>query len=158
MERFEIQTSECRGKIKKLSQNLQQQIDELEKATLSELADNDTKQRNETEQHIDTRTTALAKLNFDYQLFDSTPPTEKNTLFSHNLQLTKTIEHVEKALRDMDSEITKSNIDFEGDPTVMRAGAKSLGTVRITGMKGSRPVIAHMTVQSSTRSSRERSV
>ena len=148
-EELEIQSSECRRKIKEFSQNLKQQIEKLEKATLNEVADYDTEQRQKIEQHIDTCSTAVTRLNLDSQLLNSTPSTETNLLFIYNLQLTKTIEHVENALKDMESEAIKPNIDFKSDTTIIRADTKSLGTVTSTGKITPRPVIADMSVKSS---------
>ena len=148
-EELEIQSSECRRKIKEFSQNLKQQIEKIEKATLNEVADYDTEQRQKIKQHIDTCSTAVTKLNLDSQLLNSTPSTENNLLFIHNLQLTKTIEHVENALKDMESEAIKPNIDFKSDSTIIRADTKSLGTVKYTGKITPRPVIADMSVKSS---------
>ena len=148
-EKLEIQSSECRRKIKEFSQNLKQQIEKIEKATLNEVADYDTEQRQKIEQHIDTCSTAVTKLNLDSQLLNSTPSTESNLLFIHNLQLTKTIKHVENALKDMESEAIKPNIDFKSDTTIIRADVKSLGTVKSTGKITHRPVIADMSVKSS---------
>ena len=152
-EKLEIQSYKCRRKIKEHSQNLKQQIEKLEKSTLNEVADFDTEQRQKIEQQIDTCSTAVTKLNLDSQLLNSTPSTESNLLFIHNLQLTKTIEHVENALKE--SETIKPNLGFESDITILRADVKRLGTVRSTGQKltigitTSRPVIADMSVTSS---------
>ena len=154
-EKLEIQSSECRRKIKEYSQNLKQQIEKLEKSTLNEVAKYDTEQRQKIEQHIGTCRTAVTKLDLDSELLTSTPSTENNLLFIHYLQLTKTIEHVENALKNMESETIKQILDFESDTTIIRADAKSLGTVRSTGQKRtigittSRPVIADMSVTSS---------
>ena len=148
-EELEIQSSECRQKVKEYSQNLKQQIEKLEKATLNEVAIYDTEQRQKIEENIDTCSTAVTKLNLDSQLLNSTPSTESNLLFIHNLQLTKTIEHVENALKDMESEAFKPNIDFKSDTTIIRADTKSLGTVESTGKITPRPVIADMNVKSS---------
>ena len=52
-EELEIQSSECRRKIKEFSQNLKQQIEKLEKTTLNEVANYDKEQRQKIEQHID---------------------------------------------------------------------------------------------------------
>ena len=144
-ETLEIQSSECRRKIKDFSQRLREKIEKLEKAALDEVVDHETKHRKEIEQHIDTCTTAITKLEIDYQLFESTA-TEDNLLFIRNLQLKKTMEHVEQALQDMEREVTKPCIDFEGDTSIL-SDAKSLGYVNTT-MSTSRPVIADMSVKS----------
>ena len=151
METLEIQTSECRRNVKEFKKKLVEQIEKLEETTLSEVADYDNKQRKDIEQHIDTCSTALIKLNSDCQLFESTTTAEKRLTFIHNLQLSKTIEYVHDALKDMRNEVVEPNISFEDDQTVLREGIKSLGTVRTTGLKDSRPVIADMTVKSTTR-------
>ena len=70
----------------------------------------------------------------DYQRLNSSPPNQENVLFIHSLQLTKTIKHVEKVLKDMENEVIKPNIGFEGDITIIRSDVKSLGTVRTTGV------------------------
>ena len=147
-ETLEIKSSECRRQIKDFSQELREKIAKLEKAALDEVADYETKHRKEIEQHIDTCTTAITKLELDYQLFESTPSTEDNLLFIRNLQLKKTMEHVKQALQDMEREITKPCIDFEGDTSILRSDVKSLGNVNTTRKSTSRPVIADMTVKS----------
>ena len=146
-ETLEIQSSECRRKIKDFSQKLREKIETLEKATLDEVVDYEIKHRTKIEQHIDTCTTAITKLEIDYQLFESTPATQDNLLFIRNLQLMKTMDHVEQALKDMEREVTKPCIDFEGDTSIL-SDAKSLGNVNTTTMSTSRPVIADMTVKS----------
>ena len=147
-ETLEIQSSECRRKIKDFSQKLREKIEKLEKAALDEVVDYETKHRKEIEQHIDTCTTAITKLEIDYRLLESTPATEDNLLFIRNLQLKKTMEHVEQALQDMEREITKPCIDFVGDTSILRNDVKSLGNVNTTRESTSRPVIADMTVKS----------
>ena len=150
-ETLEIKSSECRRKIKDFSQELREKIAKLEKAALDEVADYETKHRKEIEQHIDTCTTAITKLEIDYQLLESTPATEDNLLFIRNLQLKKTMEHVEQALEDMEREVTKPCIYFEGDTSILRSDVKSLGNVNTTTMSTSRTVIADMTVKSTTK-------
>ena len=156
--KLEIKSSECRRKIKEYSQKLKQQIEKLEKTALDEVADYEIKETKEIEQHIDTCSTALTKLNLDCQLFNSTPLTEKTVLFIHNIHLMKTIEHIEKALQELKSEVIKPNIDFEGDAIIIRTDAKSIGAVKTSRMSKSRPVIADMSVKSSRKIRRRNKV
>ena len=146
-QKLEIESSECRRKIEEFSQNLKQQIEKLEKAALNDVADFVVKERKEIGEHIDTCCAALTKLNMDYQRLNSTPPNQENVLFTHSLQLTKTIEHVEKVLNDMASEVVKPNIDFKGDITIIRADVKSLGTMRTTGVTATHPAIPAVNVK-----------
>ena len=151
LDNLESQTTMCRSNVKEFRQKLNILLDKLEEKALSDIETEKTEQRKHIEQDIDTCRVALSKLNAVFQMFESTPIAEKWLIFIHNMQLAETMEHVQGALKDINDEDTEPKIFFDGDSTVMRADAKSLGTVTTTRLKESRPIIADMAVKSSTK-------
>ena len=146
---LEIQTTMCRSYVHELREKLNKQLDKLEENALNDIEIKRLEERKHIEKDIETCAIALTKLDADYNVLESTPNGEKWLIFIQNLQLTKTMEHVQEVLRDINNDETEPKIFFDSNPTVMKLHTKGLGTVRTSRLKENRPNIADMNVRSS---------
>ena len=143
--------AECRDIVINYKKELMKKIEELTDNALDDLAKCDSKQRLIIEQHINTCSTALHTMELDYEPFEeATISGMKPLMFVRNLQLKKTIDHVDHILQEIEKEVKKPGVSFSYDETLRMTKIKSLGIVKSTAVKDARPVVADMGIQSIT--------
>ena len=150
-ENLTVQTAECRDKVEEFKRKLIQKIEELTNTALDDIANCDREQRQTIEQHINTCSTALNRMEIDYKPFEEAVTARIHPrIFIHNLQLKKTLEQIDNILQDIDNEAKTPGISFEFDETLHVTNVQSLGVVRSTSTipKESGPVIADMKIKS----------
>ena len=69
-------------------------------------------------------------------------------IFVHNLQLKKTLEQVDYILKDIENEAKEPDLSFDFDETLKLTDKQSLGVVKSTSAKDTRPVVADMAIKS----------
>ena len=140
------QAAECRDKVEEFKRELIQKIEELTNTALDDIANCDREQRQTIEQHINTCSTALNRMEIDYKPFEEAVTARIHPrIFIHNLQLKKTLEQIDNILQDIDKEAKAPGISYKFDETLTLTNAQSLGVVRCTSTiipKESGPVIA----------------
>ena len=146
-----VQAAECRDRVEEIKGELIQKIQELTNTALTDVANCDREQRQTIEQHINTCSTALNRMEIDYKPFEEAVTARIHPrIFIHNLKLKKTLEQIDNILQDIDKEAKTPGISFEFDETLKMTNVQSLGVVRSTSTipKESRPVIADMEIKS----------
>ena len=150
-ENITVQAAEWRDKVEEFKAELIQKIEELTNTALDDIANCDREQRQTIEQHINTCSAALNRMEIDYKpLEEAVTARIHPRIFIHNLKLKKTLEQFDNILQDIDNEVKAPGISFEFDETLNITNAQSLGVVRSTSTipKESRPVIANMKIKS----------
>ena len=150
-ENLTVQTAECRDKLEEFKRKLIQKIEELTNTALDDIASCDREQRQTIEQHINTCSTALNRMEIDYKpLEEAVTARIHPRIFIHNIKLKKTLEQIYNILQDLDKEAKAPGISFEFDETLHVTNVQSLGVVRSTSTipKESGPVIADMKIKS----------
>ena len=150
-EMLTVQAAKCRDNVEEFKRELIQKIEELTKTALDDIEKCDKEQRVIIDQHINTCSTALNRMEIDYTPFEEAVTAGMNSLiFIHNLKLNKTLEQIDKILKDIDNEVKAPGISFEFDENLKMVNAHSLGVVRSTSTipKETRPVIADMKIKS----------
>ena len=150
-ENLTIQAAGCRDKVEEFKVELILKIEELTNTALTDIANSDREQRQTIEQHINTCSTALNRMEIDYKPFEEAVTAGMNSLiFIHNLQLKKTLEQIDNILQDIASQAKAPGISFEFNEFLKVTNAQSLGVVRSTSTmaKDTRPVIADMKIKS----------
>ena len=140
-----VQAAECRDRVEKIKGELIQKIQELTNTALTDIANCDREQRQTIEQHINTCSTALNRMEIDYKPFEEAVTARIHPrIFIHNLKLKKTLEQIDNILQDIDKEAKTPGISFEFDETLNMTNVQSLGVVRSTSTlpKEFGPVIA----------------
>ena len=152
LEILTTKTAEVQGKVEDFKKELMEKIEDLTDTAHDDISQCDREQRVAIEQHLNTCSTALNRMEIDCQPFEEAVTAGVNPLiFIHNLQLKKTLEHMDCILQDIDNEIKIPSISFEFDETLKMTDAQSLGVVRSTSTiipKETRPVIADMKIKS----------
>ena len=145
-ENLTVQAAECWDKVEEFKRELIQKIEELTNTALDDIANCDREQRQTIEQHINTCSTALNRMEIDYKPFEEAVTARIHPrIFIHNLQLKKTLEQIDNILQDIDKEAKAPGISYKFDETLTLTNAQSLGVVRSTSTiipKESGPVIA----------------
>ena len=150
-ENLTAQSSKCRDNVEEFKRELIRKTEELTKAALDDIANCDREQRVIIDQHINTCSTALNRMEIDYKPFEEAVTEGMNSMiFIHNLKLKKTLEQIDNILQDIDNEAKPPGISFEFDETLNMTNVQGLGVVRSTSTipKESRPVIADMKIKS----------
>ena len=151
-EMLTVQAAKCRDNVEEFKRELIQKIEELTKTALDDIEKCDREQRVIIDQHLNTCSTALNRMEIDYKTFEEAVTAGMNSLiFIHNLKLKKTLEQIDNILQDIDKEVKAPGISFEFDETLNMTNVQSLGVVRSTSTiipKESRPVIANMKIKS----------
>ena len=142
-------TAVCRDVVEEFKKAHIKKIETLADTALDDIAKGDKEQRLTIEQHIHICSTALNRIELDYKSFEDAVIAGINQLiFVHNLQLEKTLEQVDSILQDIGKEVKEPDIVFVVNETLRISDVKSLGVVRSTSMKDTRPVIADMKIES----------
>ena len=166
-ENLTAKSAECRDIVDGLKRELMKKIEDLAEKSLDDLTKCDMEQRMTIEQHLNTCSTALNRMELDYKPFEEAMNARINPLiFVHNIQLKKTLEQVDSILQELGKEVTEPDISFDFNETlrmtdIQRLGIvsfskealrttdiQSLGVVRSTTVKDTRPVIADMKINS----------
>ena len=150
-ENLTVQAAECRDKVEEFKAELIQKIEELTNTALDDIANCDREQRQTIEQHINTCSTALNRVQIDYKPFEEAVTARIHPrIFIHNLKLKKTLEQFDNILQDINNEVKAPGISFEFDETLNITNAQSLGVVRSTSTipKETRPVITDLKIKS----------
>ena len=150
-ENLTIQAAECRDKVEEFQGQLIQKIEELTNTAFDDIANCDREQRQAIEQHINTCSTALNRMEIDYKPFEEAVTARIHPrIFIHNLKLKKTLEQIDNILQDIDNEAKAPVMSFEFDDTLQMTNVQSLGVVRSTSTipKEPGPVIADMKIKS----------
>ena len=150
-EMLTVQAAKCRDNVEEFKRELIQKIEELTKTALDDIEKFDKEQRVIIDQHINTCSTALNRMEIDYTPFEEAVTAGmKLLIFIHNLKLNKTLEQIDKILQDIDNEVKAPGISFEFDENLKMVNAQSLGVVRSTSTtaKETRSVIADMKIES----------
>ena len=150
-EMLTVQAAKCRDNVEEFKRELIQKIEELTKTALDDIEKFDKEQRVIIDQHINTCSTALNRMEIDYTPFEEAVTAGmKLLIFIHNLKLNKTLEQIDKILQDIDNEVKAPGISFEFDENLKMVNAQSLGVVRSssTTAKETRSVIADMKIES----------
>ena len=151
MENLTANTAKCRDTVINYKKQLMKKIEELTDNALDDLVKCDSEQRLTIEQHINTCSTALNRMELDYEPFEeATISGMKPLMFVRNLQLKKTTDHVDRILQEIEKEVKKPGVSFSCDETLRMTDIKSLGIVKSTAVKEARPVVADMEIQSIT--------
>ena len=144
-EMLTVQAAKCRDNVEEFKRELIQKIEELTKTALDDIEKCDREQRVIIDQHLNTCSTALNRMEIDYKTFEEAVTAGMNSLiFIHNLKLKKTLEQIDNILQDIDNDVQAPGISFEFDETLNMTNVKRLGVVRSasTVAKVSGPVIA----------------
>ena len=150
-ENLTVQAAECRDKVEEFKRKLIQKIEKLTNTALDDIAKCDREQKQTIEQHINTCSTALNRMEIDYKPFEEAVTASVHPrIFIHNLQLKETLEQIDNILQDIDNESKALGISFEFDETFNMTNVQSLGVVPSTSTvpKETRPVIADMKIKS----------
>ena len=151
-ENLTAKTVECRDIVIKYKKELMKKIEQLTDFALGDLDKCENEQSMTIEQHIHTCSTALNRVELDYKLFEEATISDlKPLIFVRNLQLKKTIDHVDRILQEIEKEVKEPGISFDCDETLRMTDIKSLGIVKSTAVKDARPVVADMGIQSITK-------
>ena len=150
-EMLTTQAAECRDNVEEFKRELIKKIEGLTKTALDDIEKCYKEQRVIIDQHLNTCSTALNRMEIDYKTFEEAVTEGMNSMiFIHNLKLKKTLEQIDKILQDIDNDVQAPGISFEFDETLKMTNVQSLGVVRSTSTipKESRPVIADMKIES----------
>ena len=132
-EKLAVQAAGCRDNVEEFKRELIQKIEELTKTALGDIEKCYREQRVNIDQHINTCSTALNRMEIDYKPFEEAVTEGMNSLiFIHNLKLKKTLEQIDNILQDIDNDVQAPGISFEFDETLKMTNVQSLGVVRST--------------------------
>ena len=151
LEILTTKTEEVQGKVEDFKKELMEKIEDLTNTARDDIIQCVREQQESIEQHLNTCSTALNRMELDCRPFEEAMTAGVIPLiFIHNLQLKKTLEHMDSILQDIDNEVKTPSISFEFDETLKIINVQSLGVVRSTSTipKESRPVIADMKIKS----------
>ena len=144
-EMLTTQAAECRDNVEEFKRELIKKIEGLTKTALDDIEKCDREQRVNIDQHLNTCSTALNRMEIDYKPFEEAVAAGmKSLIFIHNFKLKKTLEQIDNILQDIDKEAKAPGISFEFDETLKMTNVQSLGVVRSTSTipKESSPIIA----------------
>ena len=150
VETLSTKTAECRHIVKGLKRELMKRIEELSDIAPDDIEKCDREQRLGIEQHLHTCSTAFNRMKLDHKQFEEAVTSGKHPLiFVYNLQLKKTLEQVDRILKDVEKEVKEPGIIFDLNERLRMTDIKSLGVVRPTAiLEDTRPVIAGMKIKS----------
>ena len=132
-EMLTVQAAKCRDNVEEFKRELIQKIEELTKTARDDIEKCDREQRVIIDQHLNTCSTALNRMEIDYKTFEEAVTAGMNSLiFIHNLKLKKTLEQIDNILQDIDNDVQAPGISFEFDETLNMTNVKRLGVVRST--------------------------
>ena len=148
-ENLTAKSAACRDIVEEYKRELIKRIEELTDTALADIAKCEKAQRLTIEQHLQTCSTALNRIEIDYKPFEEAIVTGINPLiFVHNLHLKKTLKKVDSILQDIGKEVKEPGIVFDLNETLRMTDVKSLGIVRSTSVKTIWPVVADMKIVS----------